>query len=31
MSAIFFVDKLADLAALAPQAFSFADALPSQP
>jgi amino acid adenylation domain-containing protein len=31
MSAIFFVDKLADLAALAPQAFSFSDALPSQP
>jgi amino acid adenylation domain-containing protein len=30
MSAIFFVDKLTDLAALAPQAFSFADALSSQ-
>ena len=30
MSAIFFVDKLPDVAASAPQAFSFADALPSQ-
>jgi amino acid adenylation domain-containing protein len=30
MSAIFFVDKVADSAALAPQAFSFGDALPSQ-
>ena len=30
MSAMFFVDKLPDVAAPAPQAFSFADALPSQ-
>src|SRR5713101_6089569 len=29
MAAIFFVDKLPDVAASAPQAFSFADALPS--
>src|SRR5215467_10249637 len=30
MSAVFFVDDLADLAGLAPAGFSFADALPSQ-
>src|SRR5437762_2255183 len=31
MSAIFYVDKLPEVAASAPQTFSFADALPSQP
>jgi amino acid adenylation domain-containing protein len=31
MSVIFFVDKLPELAGLAPQAFSFVDTLPSQP
>lgn len=30
MSAVFFVDKLADFAGLAPEGFSFSDALPSQ-
>src|SRR5713101_8128650 len=30
MSAVFFVDNLPEVAGLAPQAFSFADALPSQ-
>src|SRR4030095_4549395 len=30
MSSVFFVDKLSDIAAFAPQAFSFADVLPSQ-
>src|SRR6266480_339003 len=31
MSALFYVDKLPEVAASAPQTFSFADALPSQP